>query len=162
MGRPPVGPMDGQHTRHHGVDGVTAVLIELLAIQIAGPDLELHRGTPDGLLPNGSCVLMMIVGRIHPTGRWQGNVGGSLIDIVGARTADARITITNGRRIIQDVAPEVVARLDQGPVDAPQGEEFNLRGLVIPETDAVYLTLRRISRCPDHQQTRHGWTSLHL
>jgi hypothetical protein len=88
--------MDGQHTRHHGVDGVTAVLVELLAIQIAGPDLELHRGTPDGLLPNGSCVLMMIVGRIHPTGRWQGNVGGSLIDIVGARTADARITITMG------------------------------------------------------------------
>jgi hypothetical protein len=144
------------------VDVVTAVLVELLAIQIAGPDLELHRGTPDGLLPNGSCVLMMIVGRIHPTGRRQGNGGGSLIDIVGARTADARITITMGGDSSKMSRLKSLRGSIRCPVDAPQGEEFNLRGLVIPETDAVYLTLRRISRCPDHQQTRHRWTSLHL
>jgi len=40
---------------------------------------------------------------------------------------------------VANVWPRVVARLGQGPVDAPRGEEFALRGLVVAATEAVYV-----------------------
>ena len=42
-------------------------------------------------------------------------------------------------KFVQDVWPQVVDRLGQGPIEPPHGAEFNLRGLVLSETRSVYI-----------------------
>jgi hypothetical protein len=42
-------------------------------------------------------------------------------------------------RFVHDVWPQITDRLGQGPIPAPQGEEFDLRGLVVTPTELVYV-----------------------
>ncbi|WP_111767594.1 hypothetical protein [Nakamurella deserti] len=42
-------------------------------------------------------------------------------------------------RFVADVWPQVVQRLGMGETPAPEGEEFELRGLVLPGTTPVFV-----------------------
>lgn len=43
------------------------------------------------------------------------------------------------RRFVGEVWPQVVQRLGMGETPAPDGEEFELRGLVVPGTTPVFV-----------------------
>lgn len=62
---------------------------------------------------------------------WQTEEGFEIIEVWDSREAYDTF--------VQQVWPLVVQKLDHGPMDPPVGEEFNLRGLVLAETRAVYI-----------------------